>query len=229
MINIEKELALLADEKYKEFNKKLTPDTKKELLGIRIPDLKSLARQIVKEYDWKYWLEIESKENYFEEIILQGLILAYGKDSFTNKIPYIEKFVPKIDSWAISDTFVPALKIKSNDLEEAWNFINPYFKSDKEFDVRFGVIMLLDYYITDEYIDKVIKILDNINHDGYYVKMAVAWCLAEIGIKFNSKLMYYLKNENHLDKFTYNKTLQKMIESRRISDSQKDILRKMKK
>lgn len=229
MINIEKELALLADEKYKEFNKKLTPDTKKELLGIRIPDLKSLAKQVVKEYDWKYWIENESKENYFEEVILQGLVLAYGKDSFNDKIPYIKNFVPKIDSWAISDTFVPALKIKSNDLEEAWNFINPYFKSEKEFDVRFAVIMLLDYYIIDEYVDKVIEILDNINHDGYYVKMSVVWCLAEIGIKFNSKLMNYLNNENHLDKFTYNKTLQKMIESRRISDAQKDTLRKMKK
>lgn len=229
MINVEKELVLLADEKYKEFNKKLTPDTKKELLGIRIPDLKSLAKQVVKEYDWKYWIENESKENYFEEVILQGLVLAYGKNSFNDKIPYIKNFVPKIDSWAISDTFVPALKIKSKDLEEAWNFINPYFKSEKEFDVRFAVIMLLDYYIIDEYVDKVIEILDNINHDGYYVKMSVAWCLAEIGIKFNSKLMHYLNNENHLDKFTYNKTLQKMIESRRISDAQKDTLRKMKK
>ena len=89
--------------------------------------------------------------------------------------------------------------------------------------------MLLDYFIFDEYIEKVINILDKINHEGYYVKMAVAWCLAEIGIKYNEKLMNYLKGKNSLDDFTYNKTLQKMIESYRITNEQKDILRKMKR
>ncbi len=88
---------------------------------------------------------------------------------------------------------------------------------------------MLDYFVTEEYVDEVIKNLDRINHEGYYVKMGVAWTLAEIGIKFNNKAMKYLEGKNNLDKFTFNKTLQKMIESYRISDSQKDILRKMKR
>lgn len=89
--------------------------------------------------------------------------------------------------------------------------------------------MMLDYYITEEYIDRVIKTIDDIKNDAYYVQMAKAWVIAEIGIKFNSKAMEYLKGENKLDKFTYNKALQKMIESYRISDEQKVILRNMKK
>ena len=114
-------------------------------------------------------------------------------------------------------------------MEKVWKFILPYTKSKKEFEVRFAVIMMLDYFIIEDYIDKVIEILDKINNDGYYVKMGVAWCLAEAGIKFNDKLMKYIEGENNLDKFTYNKTLQKMIESRRILDSQKQILREMKR
>ena len=89
--------------------------------------------------------------------------------------------------------------------------------------------MMLDYYITDEYVDKVIEILDKIEYEGYYVKMGVAWTLAEIGIKYNNKAMKYLSNENNLDNFTYNKTLQKMIESYRIDKDQKIVLKNMKR
>lgn len=88
---------------------------------------------------------------------------------------------------------------------------------------------MLDYYITEEYIDKVIKVIDEIENNEYYVQMAKAWVIAEIGIKFNEKAMGYLKGENKLDKFTYNKALQKMIESYRISDETKIVLKSMKK
>ena len=88
---------------------------------------------------------------------------------------------------------------------------------------------MLDYFMTDEYVDEVLKELNNVTHEGYYVKMGVAWTLAEIGIKYNNKAMKYLKGKNNLDKFTFNKTLQKMIESYRIDSDQKDLLRKMKR
>lgn len=89
--------------------------------------------------------------------------------------------------------------------------------------------MMLDYYIIDDYVDDVIKILDAVKTEKYYARMAIAWCLAEIGVKYNEKAILYLKNKNNLDDFTYNKTLQKMIESYRISIDQKEILRKMKR
>lgn len=225
---IRKSLEELKDEKYKKFNKGLCPDTNKEMLGIRIPILRKLAQKIVKENDWGEFVKNENTL-YFEEVLLQGLIIGYSKLKLEEKFEYIKLFVPRIDSWAINDTFVPTLKIKEKDLEKYWNFILPYFKSNKEFEIRFAVISMLDYFIIDEYVDKVIEILNNINHDGYYVKMGVAWTLAEIGIKYNEKAMNFLEKENKLDKFTYNKTLQKMIESYRIDSSQKDVLRKMKR
>lgn len=197
------------------------------MLGIRIPQLRKLAQKIIKEASLEECIQsIDNK--YFEETILQGLVIAYGKDTFENKKSKIKEFIPKIDSWAICDTFVPTLKIKDRELENAWEFILNYINSDKEFEVRFAVIMMMDYFIIDKYVDNVIGLLDNVKNDGYYAKMGIAWCLAEIGVKYNEKLLKYLKGKNNLDKFTYNKTLQKMIESYRISKEQKIILKGMK-
>ena len=230
MDKILNELISASDEKYKEFNKKLCPDTKREMLGIRIPILRKLAQKIVKneEYDWETFVSNENPK-YFEEVILQCLIVAYSKIELEEKLEYMKIIIPRIDSWAITDTIIPTLKIKNNDLEKYWKFILNYISSDKEFEIRYSVVSMLDYFIIDDYVDEVIKILNNISHEGYYVKMAVAWTLAEIGIKYNNKAMIFFKGKNNLDKFTYNKTLQKMIESYRISDEQKIILRNMKR
>ncbi len=194
-----------------------------EFLGLR-----KLAQKIVKEQDWKEFLK-QADEDCFEEVLLQGFVIGYAKLEIEEKLEYVKWFVPKMDSLAISDSFCPTLKIRPQDLEKVWKFILPYTKSNKEFDVRFSVIMMLDYYITDEYVDKVLQELDQISHPGYYVKMAVAWCIAEIGIKYNEKAMNYLKSENHLDQFTFNKALQKMRESYRIDREQKEMLKKMKR
>ena len=197
------------------------------MLGIRIPQLRKLAQKIIKEASLEECIQsIDNK--YFEETILQGLVIAYGKETFENKKSKIKEFIPKIDSWAICDTFVPTLKIKDSELENAWEFILNYINSDKEFEVRFAVIMMMDYFIIDKYVDNVIVLLDKIKNDGYYAKMGIAWCLAEIGVKYNEKLLKYLNGKNNLDKFTYNKTLQKMIEFYRISKEQKVTLKEMK-
>lgn len=226
--NIEEKLINLKNDKYQKFSSKSCPDTNREILGIRIPQLRNIAKEIVKDYDWKNYIE-NANDKYFEEVMLQGFVIAYSKIPIDEKLNLIKEFVPKIDSWAICDSFVPTLKIKKSDLEKVWKFILPYTKSKKEFEIRFLVIIMLDYYINDEYVDKVIEILDKIKHDGYYVKMGVAWTLAEIGIKYNDKAMKYLTCKNNLDDFTYNKTLQKMIESYRIDNNQKIVLKNMKR
>ena len=225
---IKQELQNLIDSEYAKFNQKLCPDTKKKMLGIRVPVLRKLAQKIVKEYNWQEFLK-QADDNYFEEVLLQGLVIGYAKIPIDEKLEYIKWFVPKIDSWAISDTFCPTLKIKPQDLPKVWEFTQSYLNASQEFYVRFAIIMMLDYYIIDEYVDNVIEKLDKISHEGYYVKMAVAWTVCEIGIKFNEKAMKYLKGENHLDKFTFNKALQKMRESYRIDPKQKEILKQMKR
>lgn len=229
MDNIVNKLIQMQDLKYKEFNKSLCPDTDKEMIGIRIPILRKFAKEILKqEYNWKEFVRNENVR-YFEEVILQGFVIGYSKLEFEEKLKFISIFVPRIDSWAICDTFVPTLKIKEKDLDKYWIYIQNYLNSTKEFEIRFSLISMLNYFINDKYVDEIIKIVNTISHEGYYVKMGTAWLLAEIGIKYNEKLMRYLKGNNNLDKFTYNKTLQKMIESFRVDINQKDILRKMKR
>lgn len=227
MNDIRNQLLALSEETYRDFNKKLCPDAGRELLGIRIPKLRTLAKEILKG-DWEAFLE-KGEEQYHEEIILKGLVIGGAKLPLEEKLPLIREFVPKIDSWSINDTFCPSLKLKPKELAPVWEFILPYARSDQEFDVRFAVIMMLDYYITDEYAREVLRQLDAIRHEGYYARMAVAWTLAELGVKYNDMTMDYLRGENHLDKFTYNKALQKMRESYRISQAQKEELKRMKR
>ena len=144
------------------------------------------------------------------------------------RINYIESFVPKIDDWAICDSFCNTLKFVNKNKEIMWEFIQSYLKSYNEFEIRFAVVIILNYYITEDYIDLVLKTLDNIKHDGYYVKMAVAWAISMCFIKFEEKTMAYLK-DNSLDDFTYNKSLQKICESLRIDKNTKELIKSMKR
>ena len=221
------ELENLADKKYREFHKGLCPGTE-NILGVRVPVLRDYAKKLAKEKDIKYLLK-NIDNQYYEEIMLQGMLIGLEKDSnIQNKWKDIEIFVPQIDNWAVCDVFCGGLKITKKHLKEMRDFLQKYLKSEKEFEIRFGVVMILDYYITEEYLEKDFKIFDDIKSEKYYVQMAVAWAISICLIKFYERTIKYLKN-CRLDKFTYNKALQKAIESYRITNEQKQELRKMKR
>ena len=217
---IKKELKQLADEKYKEFHKGLCPGTE-NILGIKVPVLREYAKKLSKEYDIRELLN-DIDDEYYEEIMLQGMLIGLEKEKdkdidIENILKDIEEFVPKIDNWAVCDTFCAGLKITKKNLDKMWEFLQKYVISEKEFEIRFGVVMILDYYIAEEYLEKNFAIFDHIKSDKYYVQMAVAWAIS-ICLK-----------QAKVDKFTYNKALQKAIESYRITEEQKTELRKMKK
>lgn len=224
---IKEKLFKLSDQKYKEFHGGLCPGIE-NIIGVRVPVLRKYAQELFKEKDWKQTIE-EIDNEYYEEIMLQGMLIGQAKKEDINTIlKYVGKYVPKIDNWAICDVFCAGLKITKKYKKEMWNFIKKYLKSDKEFEIRFAVVMILDYYIDEEYLKEDFKIFDNIKHEGYYVKMAVAWAISICLIKYYEDTVKYLK-KSKIDNWTYNKAIQKAIESYRISDSQKEILRKMKK
>jgi len=225
-LEIEKELLNMQDKKYKEFQKGICPGVE-EIIGIRIPILRSYAKELPKRYDFKYLME-NIPSNYYEEIMLQGMLIGQAKLDFNEIIKYVEDFIPKIDNWAVCDTFCTGLKITKKHKEEMWNFIQKYIKSDKEFYIRFGIVLILNYYIDEDYLYKNFKIFDSIKSDKYYVQMAVAWAISFCLIKFYDKTIEYLKNSK-IDKFTYNKSIQKAIESYRITKEQKEFLRTLKK
>ena len=218
----------LADSKYKEFHSSLCPNTD-NIIGVRIPVLRNLAKELLKEIDWQNYLENAWNE-YYEEIMLQGMIinLICKKKDINDVIKYIDNFIPKIDNWAVCDTFCAGLKITEENLEYMWNYIQRYIKSNKEFEIRFAIVMMLDYFIKEDYIDEVLKKLNNIKNKEYYVQMAIAWAVSIAFIKFPDKTMEFLEN-NILDDFTYNKSIQKIIESYRVDKEIKEKLRKMKR
>lgn len=223
---IQKELFSLADEKYKKFHSSLCPNTD-NIMGVKVPILRNYARNIYRNENWKEYLNFEPV--FYEEKVIQGMLIGFNtKENIGTIQNYIKDYIPKIDSWAVCDTFVAGLKITKKYPKEMWSFIQKYLKSEKEFELRFGIVMLLDYYITDKYIDDIFKILNDIKHEGYYVKMAVAWALSVCYIKFPEKTYKFLLNDN-LDDFTHNKAIQKIRESYRVTKQDKEELKKLRK
>lgn len=223
---IKEKLFELADPKYKEFHSGLCPGVD-NIIGVRVPVLRNYAKQLAKEYQIKELLEQIDNE-YYEEIMLQGMLIGLAKQDFKTTQKQIKEFITKIDNWAVCDIFCSGLKITKKYKEEMWNFIQTYLQSDKEFEIRFGIVMILDYYVEKEYLEKNFKIFTAITSQAYYVQMAIAWAISICLIKFYDPTITYLKTAN-LDNFTYNKALQKAIESYRITEEQKNILRSMKK
>ncbi len=222
---IRKKIFELADIKYKEFHSGLCPNTD-NIVGVRVPVLRKYAKQLSKG-DFRSYL-LNAKNDYYEEIMLQGMVIGLAKMDTKERLKYIKEFIPKIDNWAICDVFCAGLKFVEKNKKEVWKFIQGYQKSKEEFELRFLIVMMLDYYITEEYINEVITILDSIKHQGYYVKMAVAWAISIAYIKYPLITMKYLEN-NTLDDFTYNKALQKIIESYRVSKENKEQIKSMKR
>ena len=225
MYDLRDKLFELSDDKFKTFHSRLCPNTD-NIIGVRLQLLRQLAKEIAKG-DWRNFLS-NSKEEYYEEILINGLVIAYAKCDVEERLNYIESFVPKIDNWAICDSFCNTLKFVNKNKEIMLEFIQPYLRSYNEFEIRFAVVIILNYYITEDYINLVLKTLDNIKHDGYYVKMAVAWAISMCFVKFEEKTMAYLK-DNSLDDFTYNKSLQKICESLRVDKNTKELIKSMKR
>ncbi len=223
---IKEKLLELADSHYKEFQIKLCPGTE-NILGVRVPVLRKYAKELAKENEIQELIN-QIDNQYYEEIMLQGMLIGLEKKDINIVEKQIEEFVPKIDNWAVCDVFCSGLKITKKYKSEMWKFIQKYKKSQKEFENRFFVVMMLSFYIEDEYLQEDLKILEKIENKSYYVQMAVAWAISICLIKFYDKTLAYLKQAN-LDKFTYNKALQKAIESYRITEEQKQLLREMKK
>lgn len=223
---IKEKLWELADQKYKEFHSGLCPGTD-NIIGVRVPVLRNYAKELLKRYEIEELLK-QIDDQYYEEIMLQGMLIGLAKQDFETRQKQIEKFVPKIDNWAVCDVFCAGLKATKKRKKEMWDFIQKYLRSDQEFEIRFGVVMILDYYIEEEYLKKNFQIFDSITSQAYYVQMAVAWAISIALIKFYDETVKYLQTAN-LDDFTYNKALQKAIESYRITDEKKQILREMKR
>lgn len=222
---IRQELFAMQDLKYKEFHGSLCPDMD-NIIGVRIPKLREYAKELYKNNNLE---DIKIEDKYYEELVIQGMLIGFQiKTPIEGVIKQVKEFVPKINSWAVCDTFCAGLKITKKYQTEMFKIIKEYLKSKQEYEVRFAIVMLLDYYINDQYIDQVLQILNNIKLDKYYVQMANAWAISICLIRYYNKTLEFLKTTK-IDDFTYNKGIQKAIESYRITKEQKDYLRTLKR
>lgn len=216
----------LAEEDYRRFASSLIPNID-NLLGVRLPALRKLAKEIAKG-DWRAYLA-EARDDYFEETMLQGMVIGYARADVEELLQHVAVFVPKINNWSVCDSFCLGLKFTRANQPRVWPFIQPYLASEAEYEIRFGVVMMLVHFVDEPYIDRVLEILDRIDHEAYYVKMAVAWALSICFSKQPEPTLRYLRGNHSLDKFTYNKALQKITELSRIDPDTKAMIRGMRR
>ncbi|MFF5995425.1 DNA alkylation repair protein [Lysinibacillus sp. KU-BSD001] len=218
------QLEKLAEPKYKAFTEKLV-ETKYEILGVRIPTLRQLAKDIVRA-DWQAF--IEQPKTTFEEMMLEGFVIASVNIPVEERFIFIGEFIKKIDNWSLCDSFCSSLKITKKYPQEMWNFLMTLRHESHPFVQRFIIVMMLMYYLSDEWIERVFQELQLIQHDDYYVKMAVAWAISIAFIKQEEKTRHFLQTAVQ-DDFTFHKALQKIRESRKVSGDVKEELKHWKR
>lgn len=219
------ELYNLQDLKYKNFHSKLIMSD--NLIGVRTPELKRIAKKIARSDYIKFFSE--NKHNLYEETLVHGLVLGYLKLDFNSLKPYINEFLPYINNWAICDMTAANLNIykKNKTKDICFNEIKKYINDSNYWINRFGYVLILDYFIEEKYIDEIFKLCNNYK-DEYYVKMSIAWLISTCYVKFKGRTLTFLKSCK-LDDWTYNKSIQKIIESNRIDSSEKAMLKGMKR
>ena len=219
------ELYGLQDLKYKEFHSKLI--TSDKLIGVRTPELKRIAKVIARSNYEDFFKE--NRHELYEENLVHGLVLGYLKLDFNELKPFVDDFIPYIDNWAVCDATVANLKVykKNKTKDIVFNEIKNYLKNDNPWINRFGYVLLLEYFIEEKYMDEIFELCENYK-DYYYVKMAIAWLISMCYIKYKGRTITFLK-KNKLDVWTHNKAIQKIIDSYRVENMDKVILRGLKR
>lgn len=224
-MDIEKSLFALKDEKYAEFQAKLTPTVDKNLfIGVRVPDTRKLAKEIYKSGYYSGFLH-ELPHKFYDENMLHGLIVSEIKE-YDECIAAVDRFLPYVDNWAVCDIMSPKCFKKNKD--KLMDKIIEWSGSDKVYTARFGIEMLMTHFLDEDFKLEYLEIPANVQLEDYYAKMMVAWFFATALAKQWDAAIPYLK-ENRLEAWTHNRTIQKARESYRITDEQKAYLKTIKR
>lgn len=221
---IRAELFKMQDINYRDFNSKLIPTVDKEsMIGIRTPDLRKYAKQLGKSSDVIEFLQT-LPHKYFDENQLHTFIISEIKD-FKNCIDEINRFLPYIDNWATCDQLSPKVfKKHHNELSE---YIKDWLKSDKVYTLRFGIGMLMEHFLDEDFDILYPEMVSKIRSGEYYVNMMIAWYFATALAKRYESILPFIEKRS-LDIWTHNKAIQKAVESYRISTERKTYLKELK-
>lgn len=217
-------LQALQDEKYAAFQRPLMPTVGPDtIIGVRTPDLRRLAKNILKTADISAFLT-QLPHSYFEENQLHAFLLSGEKD-FQTCVQNVEQFLPYIDNWATCDQLSSQCFAKHT--AQLLPYIEKWLKSEHEYTVRFAIGMLMRYFLDDAFSSRYHKLVASIKREEYYIKMMQAWYFATALAKQYEATLPFLLNHK-LEPWTHNKTIQKAVESYRITDEQKTYLRTLK-
>lgn len=214
----------LFDSKYRDFQIKLIPGTTSDhMIGVRTPDLRSYAKELSKRDDISDFLNNLPHE-FFDENQLHAFIISLLKD-YDKCMCEVERFLPYVDNWATCDQMSP--KIFKKNKEKLLEKIRDWMASDKTYTIRFGIKMLMEHFLDDDFDLQYPDMVASVRSEEYYVNMMIAWYFATALAKQYDSILPYIE-EKRLDTWTHNKAIQKSIESYRITDDQKSYLRSLK-
>ena len=212
------------DIKFRDFNSKLIPNINKDLIiGVKIPIIRKLAKEFIKDSDYKLFLN-KLPHKYLEENILHGILISLN-NNLDETLLELDKFLLYVDNWEVCDTIKP--RIFKKDLKKVYDNIKLWIKSEETYKIRFALVTLINFYLDSGYDSNINELIISIKNDDYYVKMAVAWYFSFALIKHWDETINIFENKK-LDKFTHNKSIQKAIESYRLSNDKKEYLKSIK-
>lgn len=219
-----KELFNKQDIKYRDFQAKLIPSkTADDMIGVRTPELRKYAKELLKREDSGEFLEILPHE-YFDEDQLHAFIISGIKD-YDKCMQEVDKFLPFVDNWATCDQLSP--KVFKKHRTELLKQINKWIKSKETYTVRFAIRMLMEHFIDEDFDVKYPEMVAKIRSDEFYINMMIAWYFATALAKQYDAVLPFIE-EKKLDKWTHNKAIQKSVESYRITTEQKEYLKTLK-
>ena len=222
--DLHKNLKKLQDLKYRDMQVKIIPNLEpSSIIGVRTPELKAMAKEILKSGDYEDFLN-DLPHKYFEENQLHAFIVSGMKDA-DECFEELEKFLPYVDNWATCDQMSPKIFKKHKD--ELLKRVKVWIASGEPYTIRFGVGMLMEHFLDDNYDTKYPAMVAKLRSDEYYVNMMIAWYFATALAKQYDTIIPYIEKKK-LDKWTHNKAIQKSVESYRITDEQKAYLKTLK-
>lgn len=224
-MNFSEELFALQDVAYADFQAKLTPGIPREsFIGVRVPEVRKLAKRLIKEPEAAAFLR-DLPHPYYDENMLHGLLLSEMKD-YSACIAAVDEFLPYVDNWAVCDIMSP--KVFKKHKMALLDKIKEWAASEKTYTCRFGIEMLMTYFLDDDFRPEYLTIPASVHSEEYYVQMMIAWFFATALAKQWDVSVKYLE-DHRLDIWTHNKTIQKARESYRITPEQKEYLKTLKR
>lgn len=220
-------LISIKDEKYKAFHSSLVLNSKYEMIGIRLPIMRKIAKEISKTeiegfLNYTFGDTQKMHNKYYEEIMIQGLVISNIKNEEIF-YKYFKEHINKIDNWALCDTFCNSIKIVKKYEEKYFGLAINMCLSEEEFIARTGLVIILSHFVNKKNLKQIFTTLNKIKSDKFYINMAQAWLICELYIKYPKETLEFIKHDN-LNRFTHNKAISKIHDSYRVNQEDKEYL-----